>query len=89
MLEGATASAGEIVDVAGDLVGHHQRQVRVRGLDFGFRFSLYVEVNRESDLVRFVDGSRLRLLFGKTVSFLQSHQFRTIHALEDAVEFML
>ncbi len=39
-LEDAASATREVGDVAGDLVGHHQRQVGVRVLDFGLRFGL-------------------------------------------------
>ena len=56
-LEGAASAIGEVVDIARDLVGHHQRQVGVRGLDFGFGLGFYILIDSRGSFVGFVDRS--------------------------------
>ena len=43
-LECTPSSIGEIADVAGDLIGHHERQIGMRGFDLRLRFDLHVGI---------------------------------------------
>ena len=70
-VHGAASAIGEVVDVASDLVGHHQGQVGVRGLDFGFGFGFDFLVDGGSQLVGFVDRRGLGFLLGESVALLQ------------------
>src|SRR5579863_1753750 len=79
----------KVTDVSGYRVRHHQRQIGVRGLDFSFSLCLEVRVNRERDLVGFVDRRGLRLLLRKAIAFLQGLKLETVYAVEDTVKFLL
>ena len=59
------------------------------GLDLGLGLRLNIWVNRDRNLVGFVDGRRLRLLLGKAVTLLQSLQFQTVYAIQNAVKLLL
>ena len=69
--ECAASAIGEIVDVASHLVGHHQRQVGMRGLQLGFGLGLHVLVDGGSQFVGFVDRRGLGFLLGESVALLQ------------------
>ena len=86
-LDGAASAIGEVVDVASDLVGHHQRQVGVRGLDLGLGLGLHGLVDGGRAFVGLVDGRGLGLLLGESVSLLERGEFELVDAVEDAVEF--
>src|SRR6266536_5215569 len=88
-LDGAAPTVGEVIDVAGDLVGHHQGQVGVGRLDLSLRLGLDVKINRRCDLVRFVDWSGLGFLLGETIALLQGRKLQTVNSVQNAVEFVL
>ncbi len=87
--EGAASAIGEVVDEAGDLIGHHERQVGVRGLDLGFGFGFDAGVDGRRDFVGFVDRSGLGLLLGESVALLEGGEFEAVDAVQNAVEFVL
>ena len=87
--QGAASAGGVIIDEAGDLVGHYEWQIGMRGLDFGFGFCLDVLVDGWSKLVGFVDGRGLGLLLGKAVALLQGCEFQAVDSIQKAVEFVL
>ena len=53
---------GEVGDVPGDLVGHHEREVGASVLDVGFGFGFGAGVGGRTEFVGLIDGSRFRLL---------------------------
>ena len=61
-LEDAASAIGEVGDVTGDLVGHHQRQVGVSVLDIGFGFGFGAGIGGRSEFVGLVDGRGFGLL---------------------------
>ncbi len=69
--QGAASAVGVVIDVAGDLVGHHQRQARTGGFYLGLGFCFDVLVDGGGEFVGFVDGRRFRLLLGKAVALLE------------------
>ena len=58
-LDGSMAARRIEVDVAGDGIVEHQRQVRVRLLDLGFGLRLDARIDRKRHIVGFIDGRRL------------------------------
>ncbi len=88
-LQGAVTVVGEIVDEAGHLIGHDQRQSGAGGADFGFGFGFQVCVRGGVEVVGFVDGRGFRLLLGEAVALLQSGHFQAVGAFEDAIKFLL
>ena len=88
-LDGAASAGGEVIDEAGDLVGHHQREIGVRTLDLGFGFGFDVLIDRRSQFVRFVDRRWFGLLFREAVALLQGGEFEAVDAIEKAVELAL
>ena len=71
MFQGWSPAGGEIIDIAGHLVGHHQRQIRVRGLDFRCCFGLQVRINRIiRDRIGFINGRWFGLLLGSGIALL-------------------
>src|ERR1700723_1435907 len=86
-LDRSTAAIREVVDVACDLIGHHQGQVGTRGLNLGFGFGLYVLVDGWSGFIGLVNWRGLGRLLGETVALLKSRQFEIVSAVENAVEF--
>src|SRR3984885_15117506 len=86
-LDRSATAIREVVNVASDLVGHHERQVGTRGLDLGFGFGLYVLIDGWSSFVGFVNWGGLGRLLGETVALLKSGQFEIVGAVENAVEF--
>src|SRR5580698_6440186 len=57
--------------------------------DLGLRLRFEIRVNRERDLVGFVDRRWLRFLLGKPVAFLQGLQLEAVYAIQDTVKFLL
>src|SRR5579862_465401 len=88
-LKRAAATAGEVVDESSDLIGHHQRQIGVRGLDLGFGLGFDVRIGGGVEFVGFVDRSRLGLLFSESVALLQGGEFEVVDSVEQTVEFVL
>ena len=84
---GAPARAGEVVDEHCDLIVQHQRQVGLGSLDFGCGLGLDVGIDREGDVVGFVDRRWLRARLGKSVALLQRGQFKLMYGLDELVEF--
>ena len=86
---GLAARAGEVVDEHRHLIVEYQRQVGFGGLDLSFSRGADVGVNREGDVVGFVDGRGLRTLLGKSVTLLHRSHFQLVHRLDDLVELIL
>ncbi len=84
----ATPTTGEVRDISGDLIGHHQGQIRTGGFDFRFGLGFYVRVYRDGSFVRFVDGRGFRLLLGEAVSLLQGLHVEAVDAFDDAIKFV-
>ena len=64
MLQGfVSASRGKIIDEARHLIGKHEGQFRMRGLDLSLGLRFDVGVNRRRLIVNFIDGRRLGFLF--------------------------
>ena len=84
-----TLGRGKIIDVARHLVGQHERQIRMRGLDLGFGLRLDVGVDRRRDLVDFINRRGLGFLLRRGVVRLQGRQFRTVYTFENALQFVL
>ena len=82
-------AGGIEVDIASDVVIHHQRQIRARFFYLRLRPSFQVRIDRECHLVSLVDGRRLSFLLGKSISLLQSSDLELIYALSDLVQFAL
>jgi hypothetical protein len=80
---------GVEVDIAGYIIVDHQRQVRLRGLQLGFRLGLQAGIGREGNGIGFVNGRRLGLLFGKPISFFERHHLQLVNLLGNLVEFLL
>src|SRR5260370_42046561 len=74
-LDGAASAIGEVIGVAGDLVGHHQGQVGAGGFVFGLGFGFDLLVDGGGGLVCFVDGRGFRLLCGAAVALLGGGSF--------------
>ena len=89
MFESAASAVGEIIDIAGNLVGHHQRQVGMRTFQFGFGLGFDILVDGGRQFIGFVDRRRLGLLLGESVALLEGGGFEAIDAVEDAVQFLL
>ena len=95
MLQGAAATAGEVIDVAGDLIGHHQRQIGVGGFDLRGSLGFQIRIDRViRDFVGFVDRRRLSFLLGSVVGggvvlLFQGLQFQLVHTCKHAVELRL
>ena len=79
----------EIIDEARHLVGQHERQIRMRGLDLGFGSRFNVGVNRRRDVVDFIDRSRLRFLLRRRIVRLQGRHFRAVYVFENPLQFVL
>src|ERR1700733_1440703 len=88
-LQRPAPAIGKIINIAGNLVGHDQRQIRMRRLDLGLGLCLYALVNRRSSFVGLVNRSRFRLLLGKAVPLLQGGELKCIDAIENAIELAL
>jgi len=86
--QGAASAIGKVIDVSGDLVGHDERQVGVRVLQFGFGFGFDVEIDGRRRFISFVDGRGLGLLFGESITLLERGDFESVDAVEDTVEFV-
>ena len=71
------------------MVVQHQRQVGLGGLDLGFGLGLDVGIDREGNVVGFVDGRRLGTLLAEAVALLQRDQLQFVNRLDDLVEFLL
>ena len=89
-LKDAASAIGEVGNEAGDLVGHHQRQIGARVLDVGFGLGFGAGIGGRSEAVSLVDGSRLGFLL-LLLRLLgvggRSAGIKIVHALNDAVEF--
>ncbi len=94
-LKDAASTTREISDVTGDLVGHHERQVGVRTLDFGLGLRLGTGVGGGRHSVGLVDGRGFSLLLLillrllRTLSSVGTSRVKFVHALDDAVKFLL
>ena len=77
----------KIADVTGHRIVDHQRQIGLRGLEFCDCLSLDGRVDRESDVVGNVDGSRFNL-GGKPISLLERLHLQRIHRVDHAVELI-
>ena len=86
---GLAARAGEVVDEHRDLVIHHQRQVGLGVLDLGFGHGPDVGIDREGDVVGFVDGRGLGARLAEAVALLQRRHLQLVDRLDDLVEFAL
>ncbi len=66
MFQGPATTIGKVVDIACNLVRHHQWQVGVCGFNLFGGFCFQTRINRVViDLVGFVDGRGLGLLWGR------------------------
>ena len=61
----------------------------MRALQLLFGLDLDARINRESDVVSFVNGRRLELLFGEAVPGLQRDHLQAVSAFDDFVELVL
>ena len=95
VLESAASAMREIIDVARDLIGHHQRKVGMRGLDlsrsFGFQIGIYRII---CDFVGFVNrrGFRfllVRLLLRCVIASRLRCSFEGAYAFGDSIKFLL
>ncbi len=77
----------EIADVTGDGIVDHQRQIGLRGLQFGDGLRLDCRVHRESDIVGNIDRSRFDLGC-ESISLLERLHLQRIDSIEDAVELI-
>src|SRR5215475_11623584 len=72
MLEYAVPTGGEIVDVAGYLVGHHQRKIGAGGLYVGCSLGLQAAIDWViCRLVGFVDRGRPGFLLDAAIASLR------------------
>src|SRR5579872_6266632 len=88
-LKRPTTPRREVIDITRNLIGHHQRQIRVRCLHFGFCLCLDVLIYRESGLVSLVDRCWRRFLLGEPVTLLQRLQLQAIYPIQDLIKFLL
>src|SRR6478672_6550215 len=90
MFQGPATPARKVVDVTGDLVRHHQRQVGVGGLDLGSRLGFQARINRVVvNLVGLVDRCWLRLLLNRGRFGLESSELQVVHAFEHTIHLAL
>jgi hypothetical protein len=83
----ATLAGREVIDEAGYLIVHYQRQIGTRLAHLCLRFSPHRRVDRKSDLVSLVDRCRLAALLGKPIALLQGQHLQPVYAFDNPVEF--
>src|ERR1051326_6580601 len=84
-----TSAAREIGDVAGHLVGHHQRQVGVGVFDLSFRLRFGSLIGRRSYIVGFINRSRFRGLYLLCLLLLCILLLNVLFSSLQLIEFLL